>query len=713
MVGLLKFANTCVANDNPISGRNFLNFEDIENASNGVKTGCVISRKRPKMALNHDNSDGNGIKQQQHTEEAYSRRLNQINRLKNVVDGKLPKKHRISVTQHHFEPFSSKGGLVNQSLDRRFSLSNNKAKNDENSMQSPFSFRHGSITPVSPLTHDNALRDNGFYKGCYKCCHCLNENDVIVSRNMFPLIGKHQGKPSACCDSALHGQSNSNGKQIESREQLNRQNSCQSQTENDISKVSLNRSPYRTSNASITGCPVMTKEENNQFANIGGGEHEKQTGVLGGAKSVGNLSSGSDLNEIPTDYRYLIMSNANDDNLNSDDLTTLKVFVANESNECESLMPKRLFMPPNERLKCLKFNPGQYFDIVFEELQPEELNRLISEVNGMKNHTITGCESANMKENFVNELKSIFRRLPSLEEERLKEEGLYEMILLAKAYFDKYEHEAKEKQESDNSQYKQMKSKIKSSKESSDLTQFIEKGPPDKKSKTSCETMNQRPCYQFVGFEPITNVHVDKSFSANGGDQASLSGVECKNCPADKKTLNSLSDLRCQFEKSKSEVARTSNELCTFASKGKLPENSRFRCSGASLQNDIIYHREKKKKARKRQRLLKGRNRYIAKDSRLRKNYDRNATKSHKQIVALPCNTDEKEGANNSMKKLSINVDGITLKGRMVDAGGGSKVGNFGIDRNADKNGTGEEDDTTENCKFNCSIFQLTLVSAY
>ena len=703
MVGLLKISNTCVANDKPISGRNFLNFEDFENTSNGVKTDCAISKvcnqnyKRPKMALNHEDCDGSGIKQQQ--EEAYFHSLNQTNRLKNSVDGKLPKRHRISVTRHRFEPFSSKGGLVNESLDRRFSIPNNKANDNENSMQSSFSLRYGNRTQVPQFTQSNSLHDNAFYKTCYKCCHCLNDNDVIVSRNMFSLIAKDQGQPSTCYDgSALHSEANGSGKQIENREQRNRQNACPSQTEDDVYKVSSNRSSHRTSNASVTGCPVLTKDDS-QFAQIDDGEHEKQTGVFGDAKNAGNLSSGANFNEIPTDNRYLIASNANNDNLNSDDLTTLKVFVADEGNECESLMPKRLFMPSNERLKCLKFNPGQYFDIVFEEIQPEELSQLISEVSGKENRTGTGFESANTKENFVNELKSIFRRLPSLEEERLKEEGLYEMILLAKAYFDKYERETKQEQGKDNSECKQVKGSMQSVKKSSDLTQFMEKRPPDKKSKTDCEAMNQGPCYQFVGFEPITNVHVDKSCSANGGAETVLSTVECEDCPADKKTLNSFSDLRCQFEKNKHEFTRTTNELHAFGNKGKLLENSIFK--------------EQKKKTRKKRRrcMLKGRNRYIAEDCRISKNYNHNAPNNLKQIVSLSCDTNEKGAANTSMKKRSVKVDGFTLKGGIGGAGEGSKIERCGTERNGDKNGTGKEDETAMNRKFICSIFQLNLLS--
>ena len=704
MVGLLKTTKPCIEHDSRRSGCKFVRFEDFVNTTKDFEALRVMSEvckqnfRKQDMALYHDEPDRRKLQKHEQSKDIRFHSFSLPDRSQDLANTIPPKRQRIvSVARHRFEPFSSKDNLVNRRSVGRFSGPHSTASNYEIAKQNKCLNQYGNLNQDHAELCSSC--SNIIYRSCNRCCHFVNGDDSIVSRSSRPEIANEQGMSSVCReDCSLHIPCNVNVKQAETRGQPIRQHSSPYEKGNHGPEDKSSWDSYRPKNvinSALCGSAAIREESPRLVKNADLGD-ELESGLAGAsAKSIVNSSSGATCNR--TKIRNQTASSSANNDWTRGELTTLKVFVADEGTGSEKLAPKQLFMPPSERLKCLKFSPGQYFDVVFEEIPKGELNRLIiSEVNGKENHAMAGFESVNTKENFVKELRSIFSRMPSLEEERLKERDLFEMILLAKAYFDKYEHELEEKNRKDCQLLEHIKANDEKSKSSSDIASVMEHTPLEVNSNASNGDRHEGSCYQFIGFQPINDVGEDDTV-----DNSEKTVADLKSVGSTDSNSVSGSVLLGSCSKEKSCETRPPSELCSFTDGNKLLEIHTVQCSDATLKKDSKYGKEQEmvvKTAKRRQCLLKERQ-FSSNEVRGKRGASNGGSKSVTPALKV-CASDEKEIANTCTNKYSVSMDEKACKRRKHERGEEGQIRHCGVEDDEYQNGTGMECEKVKHGKF-------------
>ena len=566
MIGLLKSVNVRSGIKQPTPDSDLLHAQETSNIEGGLDTRSVVSEvckqncRQQHIGLDYHEDAGSILGRKKCSKEACG--SPPTKRFCDLTDAAPRKRLRIvsdSSCRHQFEPLFSKCNLLNEYRNRSpssfFGKSSSSGEIPQASLQCPL----GTPTRHTSQQHKDSFCDKAFYKASYKCSHCSKENNVVVETHICPV----KLQESASSESATLSQLlNNNGKQFDLKARRTRPNVA-STVCNTFDAIS-NRESYGKINFSVKGEPIKPKEEK-------GCERQK------------SMYSDSEKDFVNHSFHSQNSNHYHVNKFRSDNLAILKAFVSNEKKGRLNLATKQLYMPSSEKPHGLKFTPRQHFDIISEDLPADETKQFVSEFGGKKNHAKTGIRSVITKENFVKELKNIFSRLPSLKEERLKEKGVYEMILMGKAYCDKFEFESREKQDRENNPLSNWRS-----------ARLSNNGSPALEQRTLDTVSNDHSPSCQLTVEPAKAVCAHDVPSVDRGKNSVISDEVIENgC----KSINASSVLQSQANKTKSKTIWTPKELTTNVNKGAFRDNKTADCSDITLNSNFKSSRKQRKLA--------------------------------------------------------------------------------------------------------------------
>lgn len=623
MVGLLKktpvspCSEQCkVSSDNSFSklenAGNLLNVMDANGAS---ESQCNRhDYERAEMAFSNENArtfgrvDRSMQIQQEHFKDPCSNGDTSTSKLQAATKESPAKRQRVvSIRRHRFEPFFSRDALLKNLYTRRLPPSGrNTNTSREEQRPSPLCISQPLNRPCNIARVGRTM----LYRRCYNCGHCCNENFALFTGGLIPVaLQRAEGSLS---------QSPSNGKapgtntyrdtSARSTQRIGRlankkcdnasseelQGSIKSkEKENDIKRMTVSHTRVFCSCdfGHVSGqCRQHYSNEQgivkeNLQRQESGDLHEineqrqwptSKCCSLPEACNVGSESSAMNRNDghlleekhsLSSSVPHLDSKICQQNDQNSEE-ATIKGYVAeSDSINEEENTEKPAYIPRKERLKCLQYSPGQFFNVSFESVSHDELKRIISGDcrNGSDTPSETEFLRGNTRESFVKELNDIFSRLAYMDEKRLEEKGVIEAIIQARAYLDRYEREMKHARSSPSRN-------VAASKGSRPDQKPCDNQPFSVPS--SCET-RQTPCYQFGGLQPITknsntesrfidttekNTVIESSYGATDSIKASdVLRMRCEERCESKRKLDTASSTAVRKEESSNEREVESN----------------------------------------------------------------------------------------------------------------------------------------------------------
>ena len=684
MIGLLKSANELPGVKQPTSGSDVLHAQETSKIEGKLDTRSVVSEackqncKQQQIALDYHENAESILGKKKFSKETCS--STPAKRFCDLTGAAPRKRQRIvsdTLCRHQFQPLFSKCDLVNEYRNRSPSSLYSKGSSRSEILQASLQRPIGTQTRHASKQHKDWSFDKAFYKAFYKCSHCSKENTVVVETRICPL--KIQETPSASSESATFSQLlNDNGKQFDVKLQHTRPNVA-SMVCNTFDAVS-NRDLYDKSNFSVKGEQIKVKEEKGC---------ERHNGVYSDSENgLGNHSFRS--------------RNSNHSHVNKsgpENLAILKAFTSNESKGQLNLTAKQLSKPSSEKPHCLKFIPRQYVDISSEDVPPDETKQSFSEVGGMENQAKAGDRSLSTKENFVKELNNIFSRLPLVKEERLKEEGVYKMILMAQAYCDKFESESRNENDRENSpQEDNWKSARLPNRASSAVDQKILDAVSNEyeRNVTSFRCVdNSLSCKLAV--EPAKTVCTNDILSVDRGKISVMSDKVIENR---RKGIISSSVLVSQSNEKESRNVCTREESTTFVNNEAFRNNRIVDCSDITLSSNLKSCKKQRKLAgsSKKRRTVKKSCTHEACSTCMK--CDDNATNTLGTVFSTSSGTspaDQTSVTEESAKKHSISVDKAFLAEGISNMKNGINTECY---RFNGQSGEEKEHDKMQNCKF-------------